>query len=270
MNLDDDKTQVYSLQKDTSIKRVSALSQLNLTQLTYGEGLGINPLANAAAPLLILLGELKQAHDCHDIKKLRERLTTEVKRFSDKARALQISPVQINLASYLLCASLDEFILKLLGKRANLWTAQALLSTFHKDGGAGEKFFAIIEQLLQDPLPNQMVLEIAALCLYFGFEGKYQVMDNGAIQRQFLKDKVASQLIKLRGVAAASLQTDIQPIFRRRRLLLRFDFLHVISALLGLIFVVYLVFSLSLNQEAKVPLTLLKNITEMQQHTGSE
>jgi type VI secretion system protein ImpK len=87
----------------------------------------------------------------------------------------------------LLCASLDECILKILGQRANLWTQHALLSTFHQDGGAGEKFFAIIEQLLQDPLLNQMVLEIAALCLYFGFEGKYQVMDNGATQRQLFK-----------------------------------------------------------------------------------
>jgi type VI secretion system protein ImpK len=270
MNLDDDKTQVFSLQKDTSVKRVSVLSQLNLTQLSYGEGQGVNPLANAAAPLLILLAELKQAHDCQDIKKLRERLTTEVKRFSEKARAMHIAPVQINLASYLLCASLDEFILKLLGKRANLWTAQALLSTFHKDGGAGEKFFAIIDQLLQDPLPNQTVLEIAALCLYFGFEGKYQVMDNGAIQRQLFKDKVANQLIKLRGAAATGLQTEVHPLIRRRRLLLRFNFIHVISSLIGLMFLVYLVFVISLNQDAKATLSLLKNITEMQRYTDAE
>ena len=265
---DDDKTQVFSLQKDTSVKRVSALSQLDLTLLTYGEGQGINSLVNTAAPLLILLAELRQAHDCSDIKKLRERLTTEVRRFSEKARALQISPVQINLASYLLCASLDECILKLLGKRANLWTSYALLSTFHKDGGAGEKFFAIIDQLLQDPLQNKMVLELAALCLYFGFEGKYQVMDNGAVQRQLLKDKVANQLIKLHGVAACALQTDIQAIQKRRSLLLRFNFVHLVSAFLGLSCIVYLLFVIFLSQEAKVPLTLLKNITTMQTPVG--
>jgi type VI secretion system protein ImpK len=264
---DDDKTQIFSLQKETSVKRVSALSQLDLTLLSYGEGQGINPLVNVAAPLLILLAELKQAHDCGDIKKLRERLTTEVRRFSEKARALQISPIQINLASYLLCASLDEFILRLLGKRANLWTPYALLSTFHKDGGAGEKFFAIIDQLLQDPLNNQMALEVAALCLYFGFEGKYQVMDNGAVQMQLFKDKVANQLIKLYGVQACALKTDVQSIKRRRPLLLRFNFVHLLSAFLGLSFVIYLIFVVFLNQEAKKPLSLLTNIAAIHTHT---
>jgi type VI secretion system protein ImpK len=264
MDNHDDKTIVGSLPKGLAVRRVASVTQTPLTLLSLGDGQGINPLVNAAGALLILLAELKQAHDCVDVNKLRERLINEIKTFTAKAQTAKVDATQINLASFLLCAALDEAILNILHKRDVAWSQQALLSVFHKEGGAGEKFFSVLEHLGQDPMKNQSLLELASLCLNMGFEGKYRVMQNGAVQLEQLKENLANQIVKLRGASATQWATEVQPLKRKYQFFLRFPFHNVLAGLVLLSTISYAVFFVMLNHQAGSTVKLLKEIGVMQ------
>lgn len=265
MNENDDKTLVSSLpQNYASARRVASVSQLPFTLLTFGEGKGINPLINAAAPLFILLASLRQVQICTDVNKLSDRLLLEVKTFLSRTQLAQLDSQSIQLASYFICAVMDEAALKTLQNRGNLWIKKSLLGTFHKDGGAGENFFFILERLMREPTPHQEVLEFASLCLDLGFQGKYAVMDNGATQLQLFKDKLADLLVKLPGRELTALKTTLEVEKRSRALQLRFKFRDVLLAVVGASLLLYTGFALVLNYQSSHTQELLRTIAQMQ------
>ncbi len=258
--MDNDKTLVQSIPGGTSAHQVTVSQAADLKLLSFGDGKGVNPVISAAAPLLILLAELKQSQDCADILKLRQRLVNDVNAFSSKIKLANISAANIAIGSYLLCAALDEVILIMLQQRNSLWARQSLLSVFHKDGGAGEKFFAILERLNQDPKTNQMLLELIMLCLNLGFEGKYRVMENGSVQLELLKINLSQQLIKLRS-EASTLNIEVKPLKKSSRISLRIPFYKAAISLIVLLAVSFAAFYHFINLKADHSINLLHRIT---------
>jgi type VI secretion system protein ImpK len=137
----------------------------------------INPLVAAANPLLITLPSLRTAGVPGDIASLRARLIEMVRDFDNACVASAVADDQRHLARYALCTVLDEAIQRTpWGGTAN-WAQQSLLIHFFKENWGGEKFFQILDKLMQTPARYAALLELYYVCLALGFMGRYLLTD---------------------------------------------------------------------------------------------
>ena len=72
---------------------------------------GLSPLIEAAAPLLQLLGRLRNTYSQPDPGDLRERAIQQIRTFEQAARDAGVPLDQLRPAHYALCASLDDVVL---------------------------------------------------------------------------------------------------------------------------------------------------------------
>lgn len=112
---------------------------------------GINPLLQAATPLLVLAGKLRTTLSHNDISGLRRQTLEEIRRFEERARSAGVSPETVLAARYALCTALDEAVLTTPWGSQSEWSAQTLLVQLHREAWGGEKFFEMLERISADP-----------------------------------------------------------------------------------------------------------------------
>ena len=175
--------------------------QSSITEYTPG----LNPLVNAAAPLLLEMILLRDGKT-DDLENLRFRMEAEMRGFSAQAQALGVNEAHITAARYVLCTALDESITSstIPGARGG-WSPRSLLRTFHNETWGGERFFQVLERVMQQPANNLYILELIYLLLSFGFEGKYKFEDRGPLALEALRDQLYRQIRLLRGEARMDL-----------------------------------------------------------------
>lgn len=133
------------------------------------------PLVAAAQPLLLLLARLRNTLNQPDAGELRARTVAALRDFEKQARAASIPVAEIRAAHYALAASLDDVVLNTPWGSQGAWVARSLVSTFHQETQGGERFFVLLEEQLKGPAANLPVLEVMALCLALGFQGRYRL-----------------------------------------------------------------------------------------------
>jgi type VI secretion system protein ImpK len=82
-------------------------------------------------------------------------------------------------ARYLICCLLDELVLSTPWGADSIWSHQTLLGKYHNETSGGEKFFLIVNKLLEQPQRNIDLIELCYVCLSAGFCGKYRVSKQG-------------------------------------------------------------------------------------------
>ena len=92
-------------------------------------GAGLNPLIQAASPLLLLAGQLRGTLSAPDIAAFRRHVLEEIRLFEERARAARISNEVVLAARYALCAALDEAVL------STPWGAQSEWGQLKSSGG---------------------------------------------------------------------------------------------------------------------------------------
>lgn len=175
-------------------------------------GIGLNPLVQAASPLLLLAGKVRGMLQ-GDVPSLRRQAHEEIRRFEERARGAGIANEIVLAARYALCAALDEAVLATPWGQQSDWSQQTLLITLHREAWGGEKFFDMLERMSSDSQRHLDLLELQYLCLSMGFAGKYQVVERGHIRldeihrdlysriRQSRDDAVTDELsLRWRGV----------------------------------------------------------------------
>jgi type VI secretion system protein ImpK len=140
---------------------------------------GLNPLIQAAAPLLQLLGRLRNTYSQPDPGELRERGIQQVRAFEQAARDAGVPMDQLRPAHYALCASLDDVVLNTPWGSTGAWAARSMVSSFHQEVRSGERFFVLLDQLKPNPGNFLPVLELMYLCLSLGFQGQYRLSPRG-------------------------------------------------------------------------------------------
>jgi type VI secretion system protein ImpK len=136
---------------------------------------GLNPLINAAGPLLQLLGRLRNTSSAPNVDDLRERTVRQVRQFETAARDAGVPNEQLRPAHYALCASIDDVVLNTPWGSQGGWATGSLVSTFHQETRSGERFFRILEDMKATPATYLPVLELMYLCLSLGFLGQYRL-----------------------------------------------------------------------------------------------
>ena len=132
-------------------------------------GHGLNPLVQAATPLLVLAGQLRSTLSVPDVAGLRRQALEEIRRFEERARAAGVSNETVLAARYVLCAALDEAVLSTPWGAQSEWAQQTLLVALHREAWGGEKFFEMLDRISRDPARHIDLMELQYVCLAFGF-----------------------------------------------------------------------------------------------------
>ena len=70
----------------------------------------------------------------------------------------------------------------------------SLLVQFHNEGWGGEKVFQLMSKLAENIPGNRALLELMYVVLALGFEGRYRVLDNGRMQLDSVRQRLAQML----------------------------------------------------------------------------
>ncbi|TYK65536.1 DotU family type IV/VI secretion system protein [Colwellia echini] len=212
---------------------------------------GLNPLVNAASTLLAVFSKTRESLSHPNVGGLHQQLDREIKEFDIKARNAGVKEDTVMVARYLLCTILDEAVLNTPWGAESAWNQRTLLGIFHKETAGGEKFFAILDRLRNNPSENIDVLELIYICLSLGYEGKYRVVARGRDQLEQLRDDLFYIIRSYRGEYERSLSPCWQGLANSRNTLLNYVPMWVVaSVVVGLMALTYSGFRYWLDQSS--------------------
>lgn len=227
--------------------------------------LGINPLVAVASALLSEMVRLHQSYEREDLFALKDRLSSEIKRFEHRALQDGAESSQVMAARYVLCTALDEAVVTTPWGNESEWSQMSLLSSFHNETFGGEKFFQLLERLSRDPVKHLPMLELMYICMSLGFEGKYRVLPRGMLELENLRDSLYRQIRQIRGDVPRDISPHWQGLTENRRRLIRIVPMWLVSLFtLICLGVIYGVFSWMLGEQrgaALQPFTTAQNLT---------
>ena len=210
-----------------------------------------NALMSAATPLLTLATELRNTPTHPDPDGLFAHVSQEISNFEAVARRGGASPEGTLAGRYVLCTFLDEIILATPWGNQSSWVSRTLLNAFHNEGWGGEKFFLILDRLLQEPHKNIDLLELQYACLALGFEGKYRVQDGGGSELDRIQTNLFNVIRGCRGEFDQDLSPRWQGVRDQRTPLAKYVPLWVVGAVaLGVLALTYFGFLMSLNDRS--------------------
>jgi type VI secretion system protein ImpK len=171
---------------------------------------GLNPLIAAANRLLNVLPQLRSSVQHPNPTALRDSLAQGVRQFEAQARAAGVTTEKIVAARYALCTLIDETATSTPLGASGAWAHQGLLALFHGETGGGEKFFQLLSRLAENPQANLDLLELMYVCLEFGFEGRFRIVDGGQRQLEAIRQRLLQIIRKQRG----EFERDLSPNWR--------------------------------------------------------
>lgn len=157
---------------------------------------GINPLLQAAMPLLRAAPRIRSMPQHPNPAALRASLVEGVRQFEAAARAQGLPNEQVVAGRYALCTLLDECASSTPWGGSGAWSSHSLLVLFHNESWGGEKVFQLMSKLAQDVPRHRNLLELMYALLALGFEGRYRVIDNGRAQLESVRERLAQLLQK--------------------------------------------------------------------------
>jgi type VI secretion system protein ImpK len=206
-------------------------------------GAGLNPLVQAASPLLLLAGQLRGTLSSPDLPGLRRYTLDEIRRFEERARSSGVPNENVLAARYALCAALDESVLSTPWGAQSEWAQQPLLVALHREAWGGEKFFEMLDRISQDPSRFIDLMELQYLCIAFGFAGKYQVLDRGHARLAEVHHDLYRRIRAHRGQVPQELALKWRGVEDRRNRLIRYVPWWVVGAaalaILAVTFAIY-------------------------------
>ena len=214
-------------------------------------GLGLNPLVQAASPLLLRMGQMRNAPASIDVPSLRRASLDDIRRFEERARAAGVRNEIVLAARYVLCAGLDEAVLSTPSGAQSEWAQHPLLVALHREAWGGEKFFEMLDRILVDPARHIDLIELQYLILALGFSGRYQMMDRGHEQLADLQHNLHRTIQNQRGAAPPELSLQWRGLEDQRNRLIRYvPWWVVVAAALAILGVTFAIYYTKLANQA--------------------
>ena len=158
----------------------SPVSQ-NVSQSTQAniEVQGENKLLTYARDMLILAGNLRTLEPNNSVEQMRQDIENLFSQFDRQLAQDNVAEEIALTARYMLCCLTDELVLTTPWGLESSWSHQTLLGKYHNETSGGEKFFLIVNKLMEQPQRNIDLIELAYVCLSLGFRGKYRIVPTG-------------------------------------------------------------------------------------------
>ncbi|MCU7921258.1 MAG: type IVB secretion system protein IcmH/DotU [Candidatus Thiodiazotropha sp. (ex Dulcina madagascariensis)] len=222
---------------------------------------GANKLEIAASSLLSLLGRLRDTPSHPDPVTLKSSIIEKFRTFEHKAQDLGVDKETIFWARYVLCTATDEMVLSTPWGNQSIWRDQSLLVTMHNEAWGGEKFFQLLQKLLQNPAKNIELLELMYICLSFGFEGRFRPLPDGYAQLQSLRDNLYRTIRNHHDEYERDLSGNWKGVYLKQNALVQYVPLWVVLAVSSvLLLLMFSGFNLSLNVKSDPVHAELHNI----------
>lgn len=212
---------------------------------------GINPLVQAATPLLIIAGRLRDQIRNAQADNLYRQTVQEMRSFEERARRAAVPDEDVLAARYTLCTVIDEAVLNTPWGAESGWAARSLLVTFHRESFGGEKVFQIVDRVLNEPRRYMALLELLYICLCLGFEGRYRVEERGDSRLEQIRQDLFRCIQSLRGTPEADLSPQWKGVDNKRRAMMRIVPLWVVAtACAAVLLAVFIILSAKLSNRA--------------------
>ena len=169
-------------------------------------GLEHNRLIDAATPLLGLVIRIRRLAEYRAVETLYQQVVDEIGAIDRELVEEGYDRPVVVAYRYVLCAFIDEAVLGTDWGAHSVWSQHSLLSRFHNETWGGEKVFAILARMEQEPARYRDMLSFIHLCLCLGFEGRYKVMENGRDEYDQIVRGLHEQLRALRE------EQDLEPL----------------------------------------------------------
>lgn len=169
-------------------------------------------LVRAAAPLLLIVAQLRASTERADVTALRRQVIEEMDRFQQLAQKQGIEAGDIIAARYVLCSTIDETVLMTPWGSRSEWSSNSLLNHYHNETWGGEKVFVILDRVKQAAAQRLPLLLLIHACLMLGFEGRYRVLERGRDQLEDLRNEISRSVRRHAAEATAD-----QPLSRVAR-----------------------------------------------------
>ena len=144
-----------------------------------------SPLVIEAAPVLALAASIRSGRARIAMPDFHRRATEAVAAY-DRAIAPLYPEESRMRARYALCATIDDIAQNLPGAGSDgvEWARRSLVVQFFRENIGGDRFWQLVEDLLNRPGQNSELIELFADCLAAGFEGRFRVMPDGRARLQ--------------------------------------------------------------------------------------
>lgn len=138
-------------------------------------GHSINPMVDAATPLLGMVLRLKDVMDQDMPSMLYEQVVQDIQSLEQILREHHYEPGIIVSFRYVLCTFIDEIALGHGWGAKSSWFQKSLLTYFHNETWGGEKVYILLNKLMAEPKRYLDLLEFIYVCFSLGFRGRYKV-----------------------------------------------------------------------------------------------
>ena len=133
-----------------------------------------NPILAAAAPLLMLFGQLRLVPVERQAEPLADHVTEAIEKFDRTVEKSGVSEEDARIAKYALCETADDLIGNLPWPNNDDWAQHSMLRQFFHTEPTGTGFYEALNKILANPETHYDLLELMHACLSLGFEGQYR------------------------------------------------------------------------------------------------
>jgi type VI secretion system protein ImpK len=162
---------------------------------------GENIILSCASDLIILASHIRSLEPSNSIEQLRRDIETLITKFDQQISQVNLSKEIGLTARYLICCLVDELVLSTPWGSDSVWSHQTLLSKYHNETSGGEKFFLIVNKLLEQPQRNIDLIELCYVCLSSGFCGKYRLSKQGESELLQISQKLYAPIEQTRPIS---------------------------------------------------------------------
>jgi type VI secretion system protein ImpK len=212
---------------------------------------GLNPLEKAASLLLNLLGQIRNTSSHPNPTALHQQFAEEIRQFESRAQKSGVASEAIFTARYILCTTVDEFVLSTPWGSASVWRNQSLLRLFHQETSGGEKLFLLLEKLSQDASRHIDLLELIYVCLSLGFQGRYRVEEGGSGKLEVIRESLYRTIRNCRGDAEAALSPHWEGVNKGlEHKTVKLPMWAIVAIVLAVLAFIFVAFSFNLSRHA--------------------
>ncbi|PBB84971.1 MULTISPECIES: type VI secretion system protein TssL, long form [unclassified Mesorhizobium] len=133
-----------------------------------------NPILGAAAPLLMLFGQLRLMPVERQAGLLAEHIAEAIEVFDRELAKAGVAEEDARIARFALCETADDLVGNLPWPKDDGWSGYSLVARFFHRKPTGTGFYEALNSLLGKPEAHQDLLELMHACLSLGFEGQYR------------------------------------------------------------------------------------------------
>ncbi len=184
--------------RHTPVKPTMSPQQHNHSNI--GLPKGENVILFLSHEILVLAGNIRSLEPSKTVQLLRKDVEQLIERYTNALTEHSVSKEVILTSRYIICCLLDELVLSTPWGSDSEWSHQTLLVKYHNETWGGEKFFLIVNKLLEQPQRSIDLIELCYLCIAIGFSGKYRVSQQGNSELINIGETIYNQISQYRPV----------------------------------------------------------------------